>query len=111
MGIQAFNPQGNNTFSFAADVAAPTPVQVIPGGLGSIQYRLHNTGTVVAYIGYGVSASAATTNATTTIDGTKPTLTMVPGSIEVFTLPAGCYFTGVATGGPATIIVTAGDGV
>lgn len=107
MGIMAFTPMGN-TVSFTANVAAPTPVRALSTTIGGTQYRIHNTGNAVVYLGFGETANAATTMANVSIVGA--TITLVPSSVEVFTFNANQYFTGVTTSGTALVSITPGDG-
>ena len=107
MGIMPFTPMGN-TVTFTANVAAPTPVQAASKTVGGTQYRVHNTGTVTVYIGFGDTSAAANTMANTSIAGF--TLSMEASSVEVFTLNANQYFTGVTASGTARVNITPGDG-
>ena len=107
MGIMPFTPMGN-TVTFTAAATPPTPVQVSGTIVGATQYRIHNTGNSVIYLGFGPSASAATTMANTTPAGS--TITMVPSSVEVFTFNANQYFTAATSSGTSVVIITPGDG-
>lgn len=107
MGIMAFTPMGN-TVTFLAAATPPTPVQALSRTVGGTQYRIHNTGNVVVYIGFGDTAAAATTMANTVIAGL--TFTMVPNSVEVFTLNGNQYFTGATATGTAQVYISPGDG-
>ena len=82
MGIMAFTPMGN-TVTFNAAVTAPTPVRATSSTLGGTQYRVHNTGNVVVYMGFGNTAAAATTVANVSLSGS--TISLMPNSVEVFT--------------------------
>jgi hypothetical protein len=108
MGIMAFTPMGN-TVTFTAAVSPPTPVQATATIIGGTQYRVHNLGNVAVYLGFGATANAATTMANTTVVGS--TLSLMPNSVEVFTLNANQYFTGATASGTAVVNITAGDGV
>lgn len=107
MGIMAFTPMGN-TVTFTAAATAPTPVQGLSSTIGATQYRVHNTGSVVVYMGFGNSASAATTMANTTVTGS--TISLMPNSVEVFTFNSNVYFTGATASGTAIVNITPGDG-
>lgn len=107
MGIMAFTPMGNTVTFLAADTA-PTPVQALSTTIGGTQYRVHNSGNVIVYLGFGSSATDATAMANASIHGT--TISMVPQSIEVFTLNANQYFTGITASGTSQVYVTPGDG-
>lgn len=107
MGIMPFTPMGN-TVTFTAAVSAPTAVQALSTTVGGTQYRVHNTGNVVVYLGFGSTANAAAAMANTTIVGS--TLSLVAGGVEVFTLNANQYFTGTTASGTAIVNITPGDG-
>jgi hypothetical protein len=107
MGIMAFTPMGN-TVSFTAAVSAPTPVRALSTTVGGTQYRIHNTGNVVVFLGFGETANAASSLANTAVNGS--TISLVPSSVEVFTFNANVYFTGATTSGSAVVYITPGDG-
>lgn len=107
MGIMAFTPMGN-TVTFTAAVTPPTPVQATSTIIGGTQYRVHNTGAVVVYMGFGLTAAAATAMANTAIAGS--TISLMPNSVEVFTLNANQYFTGATGSSTAVVNITPGDG-
>lgn len=108
MGIMAFTPMGN-TVTFTAAVSAPTPVRALSTTIGGTQYRVHNTGNAAVYLGFGATANDATTMANVSIVGS--TLSLVAGSVEVFTLNANQYFTGVTSSGTSVVNITPGDGL
>ena len=108
MGIMAFTPMGN-TVSITAAVTPPTPARAVSTTIGGTQYRVHNTGAVVVYLGFGDTANAATTMANTTVVGS--TLSLMPNSVEVFTLNANAYFTGATANSTAVVNITPGDGM
>ncbi len=107
MGIMAFTPMGN-TVSITAAVTAPTPVRAVSTTIGGTQYRIHNTGNVTVYLGFGDSAAAATSAANAALNGS--TITLVPSSVEVFTFNANVYFTGATASGTSVVYITPGDG-
>ena len=107
MGIMAFTPMGN-TVTFVAAVTPPTAVKALSTTIGGTQYRIHNTGNVAVYMGYGESAAAAGTMANVSIVGS--TLSLMPNSVEVITLNANQYFTGATSSGTAVVNITPGDG-
>lgn len=107
MGIMPFTPQGN-TVTFVAAVSAPTPVQASGTVVGATQYRVHNTGNVVVYLGFGPNAAAATAMANASIVGS--TISLVGGGVEIFTLNANQYFTGATASGTAIVTILPGDG-
>lgn len=97
-----------NTVTFTAATTAPTPVQASSTTVGGTQYRIHNSGSAVVFIGFGNTANAATAMANTSIAGS--TITMEPNSVEVFTFNANVYFTGATSSGTSVVYVTPGDG-
>lgn len=107
MGIMAFTPMGN-TVTFTAATTAPTPVRASSKTIGGTQYRIHNSGSAIVFLGFGDTANAATAMANTSINGT--TITMEPNSVEVFTFNANVYFTAATTSGTSVVYVTPGDG-
>lgn len=107
MGIMAFTPMGN-TVSFVAATSPPTPVRALSTTIGGTQYRVHNSGNVVVFLGFGDTAGLATTHANVSLNG--QTITMVPGSVEVFTFNANQYVTGATDSGTSVVYITAGDG-
>jgi hypothetical protein len=107
MGIMAFTPMGN-AVSFNAAVTPPTPVQAASTTIGGTQYRVHNTGNVVVFMGVGATAANATSRANVSLNGS--TISLMPNSVEVFTFNANQYFTGATSSGTAVVTVIAGDG-
>ena len=107
MGIMPFTPMGN-TVTFLAAATPPTAVQALSTTVGGTQYRIHNSGSAIIYIGVGANATAAATMANTTPAGS--TITMVPNSVEVFTFNANQYFTAATASGTSQVYVTPGDG-
>lgn len=107
MGIMAFTPMGN-TVTFLAAGTSPTPVQAKSTTIGGTQYRVHNTGNVIVYLGFGDTSAAASAAANLSINGA--TITMVPNSVEVFTFNVNQYVTGITSGGTSQVYVTPGDG-
>lgn len=101
----AFTPQGN-TFTLTAAVSAPTPVQV---GSNS-QYRILNTGAVVAFLGVGTTATLATTNSAV-ITTSGAAVPLLPGTDEVLTLIPNAFITAATASGTAVLYVTPGEGL
>lgn len=109
MGINAFTKTGN-TVTFTAATSAPTPVQCPSTTLGGNQYRIINSGTVTVFLGYGVSASDATNNATV-ISTTGAAFPLLAGTDEILSFVPNAYFTGITSTGTAEIYITPGDGL
>lgn len=109
MGINAFTKTGN-TVTFLAASTAPTPVQCLSTTLGGNQYRVINTGTVTVFLGYGVDAANATSNAVQ-VTSSQASFPLLPSTDEILTFIPNAYFTGVTASGNATIYITPGDGL
>lgn len=109
MSTNAFTQFGN-TITFLAATTAPTPVQAVANTLGGNQYRIINSGNVVVFLGYGSTATQATTNAVT-VTSSQPALPLLPGTDEILTFVPNAYFTGVTASGTANIYITNGDGM
>jgi hypothetical protein len=108
MGIMPFTPMGNSV-TFTAAATPPSAVQALSSTVAGTQYRVHNAGSVVVYMGFGSTAAAAATMANTSIVGS--TLTLPATSVSVFTLSGNQFFTGATASGTAVVTVTPGDGV
>jgi len=108
----AFTPLGN-TVTFLANTAAPTAVQVVQGLSTSVsfcQYRIFNSGQNLIFLGVGSSATIANNNATV-VTTTANSIPVLPGSLEIVSLPANSYFTGITASGTSQIYVTPGLGI
>lgn len=105
----AFTPSGN-TVTFTANVAAPAAVQALSNTLGGNQYRIINAGSVTVFLGVGVDAATANTNAQV-ISGNAASIPLLSGTDEILTFTPNAYFTGITSSGTATIYVTPGDGM
>ena len=104
----AFTPTGN-TITFNATTSPVTGVQANSTTLGSIQYLIQNSGTVIAFLGVGSTAAAAQTNAAA-VTSWQPAIPLLPSSIQVLTFPANSFFSGNAASNCA-IYITPGEGV
>jgi len=109
MGINAFQKTGN-TVTFIAGVAAPSPVQCVSTTLGGNQYRIINSGAQLVFLGYGIDAANATTNAAN-VTTTGQAFPLLPGTDEILTFVPNAYFTGITQSSTSTIYITPGDGV
>ena len=109
MSVSApFSPSGN-TVVFAAATSAPTPVQAISSTLGGNQYRVINSGTVIAYLGVGNTSVNATANAVV-VNTTASSIPLLPGTDEILTFTPNAYFTGITSTSSANVYITPGDG-
>jgi len=109
MSVSApFSPSGN-TVVFSAATSAPTPVQAISSTLGGNQYRVINSGTVIAYLGVGNTSANATANAVV-VSTTASSIPLLPGTDEILTFTPNAYFTGITSTSSANVYITPGDG-
>jgi len=109
MGINAFTKMGN-TVTFTADTTAPSPVQAASTSLGGNQYRIINSGTVVAFLGYGSTSAEASNNAVV-VSSSQSSFPLLPGTDEILTFVPNAYFTAITQSGAAPIYITPGDGL
>lgn len=109
MGLNAFQRMGN-TVTFTADTVAPAPVQATSGTNNGNQYRVINTGSVTVFLGYGMTSDQANTNAVV-VTSSQPAFPILPNTDEILTFVPNAYFTGITSGGSATIYITPGDGL
>lgn len=107
MNTAPFSPSGNSML-MTASTTAPTPVLLDTADVGGTQYRIHNSGGAMVFLGFGDTPEAALAMASPNISGS--TITLVPSSVEVFTLPCNQYFTGLTLEGSSDVYILAGDG-
>jgi hypothetical protein len=105
----AFSPLGLSK-AFTAATVAPTSVQGVPTDTtrSAFQYRVANSGAVVVLLGVAASDAAAQTAAASLAAGAIP---LLPGAVEVLSLPANSYFSGTTASGTAVVYVTPGEGL
>ena len=106
------NSPPNNTLVIQPASPAPLGVQAAGSSSGPIaQYRVANTGTVVAWITYGSTAAAARNNATIPAVGSIGSAwPVMPGTVEIFSAAPGQFWSGI-TSGPSTVVaITYGKG-
>ena len=119
--LRAWMPTGN-TIAITAATTPPDGVQCLPGAVGNepgavgggpVQYRVHNAGSVYAYLAFGATNTAAVTNADTApASGTpQPNYPLPPGGIEILTFPRTHYFSAGTASSTATVFMTPGKGV
>jgi hypothetical protein len=105
-----FHPTAATTVNLSAGTTS-TNVQIVDGNTspGALQVRIHNSGTVIAFIRQG----ADNTVAATVTKGTP----IPPGAVEVmtFTVPSasstGLWVAGITNSGTATVYFTPGTGI
>lgn len=109
MSVNApFTPTGN-TVTISASNPAPTPVQVTGNNGGSVQYRIINAGTNVAFLGFGTTSAAATAGANAPGTGLANCIPILAGTDEIITFMGNAYFTANASV-TTTLYITPGDG-
>ena len=108
-----FEPTGP-TIKVASDSTAPTGVTTSADGGGSLmQYRIHNSGTVMASYAFGIDGATAKANAVVpTGDGVnaKRSIPIGAGAIEVITAPRGTYWSAISASA-VSVYITPGAGV
>lgn len=109
MGLNAFTKTGN-TVAFTANTSAPAPVQCVSTTLGGNQYRVINAGTVIVFLGYGMTSAEASNNAVA-VTSSQTSFPLLPNTDEILTFVPNAYFTGITGSGSATIYITPGDGL
>lgn len=109
MSVNApFTPTGN-TVTITAANPAPTPVQINGNNGGSVQYRILNSGTNIAFLGFGTTSATATSGATSPGTGLANCIPLLPGTDEIITFMGNAYFTANASVS-TTLYITPGDG-
>ena len=108
--MNAWTPQGP-LLSFTAASSAPTSVQVTAlSATPSMQVMVNNTsGTIDAVIGWSTNDAQAKYNAAASSDVTNCCYIM-HSTIQVLTVPNGCYMTGISVSSTAVIKVQSGIG-
>lgn len=109
MSVNApFTPTGN-TVTITAANPSPTPVQVQGNNGWSSQYRVLNSGTNIAFLGFGANAATATAGANSPGTGLANCIPLLPGTDEILTFGGSSYFT--ANASVSTVLyITPGDG-
>jgi hypothetical protein len=109
MSVNAPFTVTGNTIVITATTPAPAAVQAISSTLGGNQYRILNTGTVTAFLGFGATATIAATGANTPTGTVVNCLPLLPGTDEILTFIPNAYFSANATSS-TVIYITPGDG-
>jgi hypothetical protein len=112
-----FAPLGQ-TFVVKSASSAPTGIQVKPTGFyddqAIAQYRIYNSGTSIAYLGYGLTAASAQTNAGSSSNYASgdpgDAVPIAPGSIEILRFGVDMYFSSLSATN-ADIFITPGEGL
>jgi hypothetical protein len=109
MSVNAPFTVTGNTIVITATTPAPAAVQARSLTLGGNQYRILNTGTVTAFLGFGATATIAATGANTPTGTVVNCLPLLPGTDEILTFIPNAYFSANATSS-TVIYITPGDG-
>jgi hypothetical protein len=109
MSVNAPFTVTGNTIVITATTPAPAAVQAISSTLGGNQYRILNTGTVTAFLGFGATATIAATGANTPTGTVVNCLPLLPGTDEILTFVPNAYFSANASSS-TVIYITPGDG-
>jgi hypothetical protein len=109
---KAFSPTGK-TFVVAGATTAPLGIQPTESGTnGGYQYRIHNAGTVTAYLAFDSTAAGAQTKAVIPAAGVPQDAIALPaGIVEVLSFPIGSYFSAITASGTANIFLVIGKGI
>jgi hypothetical protein len=106
MYTKAFSPTGP-TVTVTAATSAPSGVQVPEVGTNAgYQFRIHNGGSVIAYLGVGSTAGAAQSAALVASGIPIPA-----GVVEVLSFPVGSYFSAITGSSTAAVYLTPGKGL
>lgn len=104
---------GSATFSIAGTPSASPATMIFPG-FGEAAYIFDNTrNSFAAWIGYGMSSSAAQASAAVPALGAQQSnvLCIGKGTVQAFTLNAGMFFSTIMEQGSGTVTGIAGYGV
>jgi len=111
MYTKAFSPTGK-TILVAAATTAPTGVAAPESGTkDGFQFRIHNAGTVTAYLSFGATAQAAQDNAVIPTATSQFSIPIPANIVEVLSFPVGSYFSAITASGTASVFITPGKGV
>jgi len=108
-----FAPNGLSHY-LVANVAPPTPVQILVGqGQTAFgQYRIINNSARTVFLGVGGTAAQATARAAAIVAGTpQDTIVLVPGAVEILRLLPDGFFTAASPAGAADVYITPGQGL
>ena len=109
MSVNAPFTVTGNTIVITATTPAPAAVQAVSTTLGGNQYRIINSGSITAFLGFGANATIAATGANTPTGTVANCLPLLPGTDEILTFIPNAYFSANATSS-TVIYITPGDG-
>ena len=109
MSVNAPFTVTGNTIVITATTPAPTAVQAVSTTLGGNQYRIINSGSITAFLGFGANATIAATGANTPTGTVANCLPLLPGTDEILTFIPNAFFSANASSS-TVIYITPGDG-
>jgi hypothetical protein len=110
MSVNAPFTVTGNTIVITATTPAPAAVQAVSTTLGGNQYRIINSGSITAFLGFGANATIAATGANTPTGTVANCLPLLPGTDEILTFIPNAFFSANASSS-TTIYITPGDGL
>jgi len=111
MDKKAFSPTGKTILVVAA-TTAPTGQQCPENGtVQGIQYRVHNAGSVTAYLSFGKTSAEAIASAVIPSGTSQECFPLPAGIVEVLSFPVGSFFTGITVSSTANVFITPGKGI
>ena len=109
--VKPMSPTGKTVLVVAA-TSAPLGVAVPEAGTNAgFQFRLHNAGTVTAFLAFGASAAEAQSNAVIPTGTSQNAFPLPAGIVEVLSFPVGCFVSAITASSTANIFITPGKGV
>lgn len=106
--------QNGSTVKIVAAVTPPAAVNILPTAMCATpaynQFRVVNAGTTTVFLGAGITAAVAASNAAV-VSTTGNAIPIVGGSVEVFSFPSNWFFTAGVASGTADIFITPGSGL
>ena len=109
MSVNAPFTVTGNTIVITATTPAPAAVQAVSSTLGGNQYRIINSGSITAFLGFGANATIAATGANTPTGTVANCLPLLPGTDEILTFIPNAFFSANASSS-TVIYITPGDG-
>ena len=109
--FRPFRPQAPTGVIGVQTGTAPAATLLGSGLSGDVAYLVYNPSTVDAWLGYGMTSGAAqAASVIPIISGPQSALVSPAGSLQVFTLTGGLFWSGIAQLGSCSVYVTPGDG-
>lgn len=106
--------QNGNTVKITAAVTPPTAVLVPPTFVAAAapynQYRVFNSSAATVFLGTASTAAQAATNAAV-VSTTGAGVPLAAGSVSIFSVPSGWYFSAGVASSTADIYITPGEGL